>query len=204
MLRVLAVLVCAAGLATTQQVDWQPLFDGKSLAGWRETPFTGKGPVKVEGGSLVLGYGSPMTGVTRAGEALPKTNYELRYEAARKGGGDFFATVTFPVADSHCTLVTGGWGGDIVGLSSIDGWDASENETRQYFTFETGRWYAIRVRVTPDRISAWIDEQRVVDVGIEGRTIGLRHGETKLMAPLGFASYNTMGVIRKIEYRVIR
>ena len=45
-------------------------------------------------------------------------------------GGDFFATLTFPVDDSFCTFVTGGWGGDIVGLSSIDGWDASDNETR--------------------------------------------------------------------------
>ena len=26
--------------------------------------------------------------------------------------------------------VMGGWGGDIVGLSSIDGWDASDNEMR--------------------------------------------------------------------------
>ncbi|HBY59677.1 MAG TPA: DUF1080 domain-containing protein, partial [Solibacterales bacterium] len=128
-LRCLALLACAACAASAQE-EWRPLFDGKSLAGWKETPFTGRGAVKVEGGALLLGYGNPMTGVTRT-ETFPRTNYEIRYVAARRGGGDFFATVTFPVGESHCTLVTGGWGGDIVGLSSIDGWDASENETRQ-------------------------------------------------------------------------
>ena len=95
-----------------------------------------------------------------------------------------------------------GWlGGDIVGLSSIDGWDASDNETRNYFTFENGRWYAMRLRVTAARITAWIDDKQVIDVEITGRTIGLRPGEIKLNTPLGFASYNTAGELRKIEYR---
>ena len=82
---------------------------------------------------------------TRAG-VFPKTNYEIRFEATRIKGGDFFASLTFPVGESHCTWVTGGWGGDIVGLSSLDGWDASDNETRTYYTFETSRWYAFRLQ----------------------------------------------------------
>jgi hypothetical protein len=31
--------------------------------------------------------------------------------------------------------------------------------------------------------------------------VDLRPGEIKLSAPLGFASYNTAGALRKIEYR---
>ncbi len=89
-----------------------------------------------------------------------------------------------------------------MGLSSIDGWDASDNETRTYYTFEPGRWYAFRLRVTDDRIEAWIDEKPIVNVDIRGRSIGLRFGEIKLSAPLGFASYATTGAIRKAEYRV--
>ena len=142
-----------------------------------------------------------MTGVTWTGAPLAKVNYEVRLEAARQQGSDFFASMTFPVGDSFCTWVTGGWGGDIVGLSSIDGWDASDNETRAYFTFETGRWYALRLQVTADRITAWIDEKSVIDVVITRRTIGLRYGETKLSVPLGFASYGTKGALRKVEYR---
>jgi hypothetical protein len=143
-----------------------------------------------------------MTGITRTGE-FPRSIYEVRLEGMRVNGGDFFASLTFPVGDSYATWVTGGWGGDIVGISSIDGWDASDNETRSYFTFENNRWYGLRLQVTPDRIRAWIDDQPVVNVNIAGRAISLRQGEIKLSAPFGFASYNSTGALRKIEYRTL-
>ncbi|HWQ54333.1 MAG TPA: DUF1080 domain-containing protein, partial [Bryobacteraceae bacterium] len=167
----LAAALPAAGQPKTG--EWQPMFDGKSLEGWRETPFRGRGPVRVEKGIIVLGPGKPLAGINWKG-TFPKSNYEVRFEAARLEGGDFFASLTFPVGDSFCTWVTGGWGGDIVGLSSLDGWDASENQTRAYYNFEKGRWYALRLQVTPERISAWIDEKRVIDIGIEGKYVALR------------------------------
>ncbi len=202
MQRLLLALLCLADIARTQPKpsDWQSLFDGKTLGRWKETKFTGHASVKVEDGAVVLTAGNPMTGVTWSGE-FPKTNYEIRYEAARFAGGDFFASITFPAGDSHATWVLGGWGGDITGISSIDGWDASENETRSYFNFETKRWYALHLRVTDDAIEAWIDNEQVVNVKIRGRAVGLRFGEIELSAPLGIASYHTTGVIRKIEYR---
>src|SRR4051794_11096124 len=183
----------------------ESLFDGKSLQGWKETPFSQwkPGQAKVENGAIVLNAGSPFTGVTFTGD-FPSDNYELRYEAQRVKGGDFFAGLTFPVGDSFCTFVTGGWGGDIVGLSSIDGWDASDNETRTYFEFDREQWYSLRLQVNDDRIQAWIDERPIIDVKISGRGISLRPGEIKLSAPLGFASYNTTGAIRKIEYRLLQ
>jgi hypothetical protein len=181
----------------------ESLFDGKSLGGWKETPFSQKGQVSVENGAIVIGAGAPFTGVTWTRD-FPKDGYEIRYEAQRVKGGDFFASLTFPVGESFCTFVNGGWGGDIVGLSSIDGWDASDNETRTYITFEPGKWYAFRVQVAKGRIQAWIDEKPVANVEVGDRKIGLRYGEIKLTAPLGFASYNTTGAIRKIEYSVIR
>ena len=175
----------------------------KNAGGVDGSEFPAARAVRVEKGAIVLGAGGPMTGVNWTGR-FPRTNYEVRFEAARMEGGDFFASLTFPVGDSFCTWVTGGWGGDIVGLSSIDGWDASDNETRSYFTFEKGRWYAMRLAVTPDRISAWIDDQQVINVMITGRKIGLRIGDIKFSAPFGFASYNTKGAIRKVEYRALR
>jgi len=193
-----ATMACAA-----MAQDWQPLFDGKSLQGWRETKFQGRGRVRVDKGTIVLGAGNPLTGITRT-VPFPKSNYEVRFEAARLEGGDFFARLTFPVQDSFCTWVTGGWGGDIVGLSSLDGWDASDNETRSYFNFEKGRWYALRLRVTDRRLQAWIDGQSIVNVEIAGRSVGLRYGEIKLSAPFGFASYATTGGLRKIEYRRLK
>ena len=181
--------------------EWQPLFDGKSLAGWNETDFTGKGKIRVENGSIILGTGF-MTGVTYA-KPFPLSNYEIRLEAARMEGSDFFAAITFPVKDSHCSWIVGGWGGVIVGLSSIDGMDASENETTSVWQFERGRFYRLRLRVTDDRISTWIDDEWAVDIQIEGRTVGLRFGEIELSRPLGIASYSTTSALRKIEYRLL-
>ena len=198
-------LSSAAGVAGlwAQQPQWIPLFDGKSLGQWKETDYPRHGTVSVAEGAIVMKAGAPLTGVTWKGE-FPTADYEIRFEGMRQQGGDFFASLTVPVDDSHGTWVLGGWGGDIVGFSSIDGWDAADNETRSYFTFENGRWYRLRLQVTKERIQAWIDDQRVVDVDIRGRKISMRMGDIGLSTPLGLASYNTTGLVRKVEYRLLR
>src|SRR5215831_18303076 len=63
------LIVCAmlAVSAAGQEPQWIPMFDGKTLKGWKETPFAGKGTVKVEDGAIILGPGAPMTGVTWEG-----------------------------------------------------------------------------------------------------------------------------------------
>lgn len=199
--RVVAAVLAFTALAAA--ADWQPLFDGKSLGElWRVAAFPRHPEIKVENGAIILTNGAPLSGVNYTGP-FPKTNYEVRFEAARMKGNDFFASLTAPAGESFITFVTGGWGGDIVGVSSIDGWDASENETRTYFNFEPNRWYALRLRVTPDKISAWIDDQQVVNVNVTGRELSLRPGDIKLSTPFGFASYNTMGAVRKIEFRTL-
>lgn len=186
---------------TAQQPVWQPMFDG-TLNQWQSAKYPNQPSVRLNDATMVLEPGSPMTGINWTGE-FPKSNYEVRFEAARLSGNDFFASLTFPVKDSFCTFVTGGWGGDIVGLSSIDGWDASDNETRTYVNFENGRWYGFRIEVTDEKIRAWIDDKLVVNTAIAGRSVGLRPGDIKLSVPFGFASYRTRGALRKIEYRVL-
>ncbi len=187
--------------AQSKAEEWRPLFDGKSLDGWKETAFTARGKVTIEKGAIILGTGY-MTGITYTKE-FPLSNYEIRYEAARLDGSDFFASITFPVKDSHLTWVLGGWGGTLVGLSSLDGMDASENETSTDWTFQRGRFYRFRLRVTDDRVTGWIDDQWAVDVLVTSRTIGLRYGEIELSRPLGIASWSTTGAVRKIEYRTL-
>ncbi len=203
MTRALFLLAAAAALASAQPEsgEWKPMFDGKSLSGWKETPFTSHGQVRVENGIITLGTGY-MTGINWAG-AFPKTNYEVRVEAARMKGSDFFAGITFPVGDAFCTWINGGWGGEVVGLSSLDDNDASENETTSYKTFENGRWYTLRLQVTDKSIAAWIDQEQVIGLDTANRTIGLRFGEIELSKPFGIASYSTVAAIRKIEYRVL-
>jgi hypothetical protein len=176
------------------------LFDGKSLDGWKKTDFGNPGEVKVDGGAIVISAGRSMTGITTARKDLPKTNYELRYEAERLTGNDFFAAATFPVGDSFITLVNGGWGGSVTGLSSLDGADASENETNVYVKYQNKTWYKFRVRVTGEVIRCWIDEKQVVAVNYRDRQVRTRI-ETRANQPLGFATWETGGAIRNIAVR---
>lgn len=175
--------------------DWQP------VTGWKPTPFSKAGTPTIAVEAISLPPGAPMTGVT-APEFKPKVNYEIRFEASRTMGNDFFASLTFPYQDSHATWVNGGWGGDIVGISSIDNWDASENETRTYFNFENDKFYRFRLQVKAERIQAWIDDKLIVDLSINGRTISLRRGMDPTK-PLSLFSYNTASKIRKVEYRLL-
>jgi len=183
---------------------WRPMFDGKSLAGWRESDFLGSGKVTAENGVITIGAGV-LTGITWAEPTLPfpAAGYEVRIEAARIKGNDFFAGITFPVRDSYCTWINGGWGGAVVGLSSIDGADASRNETTSDRVFELGRWYMLRLRVTPVRITGWIDGETVFDVSIEKKWIALREGDIDRSIPFGIATYATAGAVRRIEWRPV-
>ncbi len=194
-----AMAIVPLSAAEPKSETWKSLFDGKSLAGWKITRFGGEGEVKVEAGRIVLDYGNSLTGITYT-RAFPKTNYEIELEASRLAGTDFFCALTFPVADSHASLILGGWGGTVVGISSIDGQDASENETTQYQRFEEKRWYHVRVRVTPKKIQVWLDKKPIIDQSIEGRKIGTRP-EVDLSKPLGIATWETRGAVRKIRYR---
>jgi hypothetical protein len=184
--------------------EWRSLFDGKSLTGWKESDFFGAGKVSVENGVITIGSGA-LTGINWAGSSLPfpTSNYEVRIEAARLKGSDFFAGITFPVRDSYCTWINGGWGGEVVGLSSIDGADASMNESTVDWKFEAGRWYSLRLRVTSTNITGWIDDEQVFDVPIAKKWIALREGDIDKSIPFGIATYSTVGGVRKIEWRTV-
>ncbi|GIW95355.1 MAG: hypothetical protein KatS3mg110_3396 [Pirellulaceae bacterium] len=183
------------------QSTWRELFDGKSLADWKPTPFGGEGEVRVEDGMMIIEMGETLTGVNYTGP-IPRTNYEVEIEAMRRKGIDFFCGFTFPVGDSYCSFIVGGWAGGVVGLSCIDGRDASENETTRYMTFDDNRWYRIRVRVTPELIAAWIDDQNVVYQDIRGRKISTRV-EVDASQPFGLATWQTEAAIRRIRLRLL-
>ncbi len=179
---------------------WRSLFDGKSLSGWRATDFGGGGKVEIQKGLLVFSAGEPFVGVNCTNE-IPKVNYEVALEAVRVGGSDFFCGLTFPVGDSFASLIVGGWGGSVVGISCLDGADASENETTQFINFDTGHWYRIRLRVSEKKIEAWIEQKKVANVVTAGRKISLRFGDIELSKPFGLASWTTSAAFRGIRIR---
>ena len=179
---------------------WKSLFDGKTLKNWKSSNFGGEGKVGVEEGMIVLNQGSDMTGVTWTGEALPKMNYEVSIMAQRIEGNDFFCGLTFEINEDPCSLIIGGWGGGVVGISSLDGLDAANNETAHYESFERGQWYKIRLRVAEAGLMAWIDDKQVVSVSTKGRKISIR-GEVDPSRPFGISCYATMAGLKEIKIR---
>jgi hypothetical protein len=186
-------------LVEPANAHWTSLFDGKTLGKWKVTDFGTQGKVEVKDGDLLLGFGDGCTGVTWKGD-FPKLNYEIKLQAKRVDGSDFFCGLTFPVGESPCSFIVGGWGGGVVGLSSIDGEDASENDTTKYMAFTKDKWYTITVRVTKDHIRCWIDKEPTVDQPLMGRKLSIR-SEVELSKPLGIASWKTTAAIRNIQWR---
>jgi len=189
--------------APVEGEGWRTLFDGKSLAGWRVTDFKEGGSVELKNGLLVFQMGEPFVGVNYTNE-IPKANYEVTFEAMRVAGSDFFCGLTFPSGESFCSLICGGWGGSVVGLSSLDGADASENETTTFINFENGRWYRIRLRVSETKIEAWIEQKKVADVVTTGRKVTVRFGDIEMSEPFGIASWTTSAAFRDIKLRSVK
>ncbi len=195
----------AGALASCRKKSVLPVVTGPS---W--IPLTGSwsgtegGEVTEEKGVLNLAFGELLTAAKWSGE-IPEAPFELEYEARRVNGADFFGAVTFPARkDEFVTFILGGWGGGLVGISSIDGMDASENETGSNRKFETGKWYRIRLLVTPAKIEAWIDDEKVVDVSTEGKTLSLRPGPISACAPFGFGTWQSTGEVRGAKWRGIQ
>ena len=177
--------------------DSSYLFDGKTLNGWEITNFGPQGPVYVSGGEIILGMGDGCTGITWK-KSFPQNNYKVTLEAKRVDGNDFFCGITFPSGKEPCSLIVGGWGGAVVGLSSIDRMDASENETTTLMKFEKDYWYRICLIVKEDTIKALIDDVVVVNFAKEGKQLSIRP-EVELSKPFGIASWRTTAALKDIK-----
>lgn len=196
----------AAGSESEREEKWTPLFDGKTLGCWENGGDAGGIEPTIKDGCLVLGMGAMSSGVRyneeKAGKPFPKTNYEIEYVAKRQLGNDFFAAMTFPVGDSACTLINGGWGGTLFGLSSLDNMDASENNTSSYYAFKNKMWYVFRIRVTDRVITAWLDDEKMIETFTDGHEVSIRI-EMSRYQPFGIASWITEGWVRSIRYRLL-
>lgn len=188
-------------LLLCQLSNGQSLFDGRQLGKWEITNYGTQGEVYVENKAIILGVGDGLTGITWS-DTFPSDNYQISLLAKKLNGSDFFCGLTFPVDDNHCTFIVGGWGGALVGLSSINGLDASQNEFQLYRNFETDRWYKIAVRVEDGVISAMIDEEQLIEVDSKKHQISTR-SDIALSTPLGIAAWNTKSAIKDIFLTLI-
>ena len=186
--------------AKPTEPKWDALFDGKTLGKFKSVEYGGEGEVSVKDGKIMLRMGAIMTGIVWKGDDLPRTDYELQINGARTEGTDFWAGITFPVGKSHCSLVLGGWGGGLTGLSSIDDLDASENEYSGHQDYIKGQFYTVRIRVTDKAILVWLDEEQIIDADIHERNVDIRI-EMEESVPLGIATYQTSAAISEIKLR---
>lgn len=185
--------------APANELAWIDLFDGRTLGAFVVTDYGGQGEVAVRDGRLHLGIGNPLTGVTWTG-APPRGDYELELVARRDQGNDFFASLTFPVGDACLTLVLGGWGGSLCGLSSLDGLDASRNGTRTSRAFPTGRDAHVQLVVTADAVHVDLDGAPLLRTDLRGRRLSLRP-EVELSRPLGLIAFASEGSIARLRWR---
>lgn len=183
------------------------LFASDRLEGWKKLDdlIGGGASVTMEGGVLTLGEGNPMNGVVidPAHFDLPDTAYEIEVEAMRVEGEEIFCGLTFPVPgrDTCVSFIAGGWGGGTTGISSLDGSDASRNETMSVQHYRNGQWYAIRIRAERDYLQVWVDGKTVVAVNTKGRQLGMRSGEIEECQPFGLMTWDTSARFRHLRLR---
>jgi hypothetical protein len=181
--------------------DWitKRLFDGKSLKGWKiaeEVDFTDHGKVYVENGAIKLNEGHPYTGMVCT-EPLPTEDFEIALDAMRVKGIDIFCGLNFPVGKESATFVVGGWSGNVVGISCVNDMNASENETTRSKQFELNRWYRIKVRVTAEKIEAWIDQEKMVDLPRADRRFTI-YSTLDPIKPMGLFTWSTAAAVRDL------
>ena len=190
----------------TQQAEatdeWVSLVDDKHVPFWKFIDFGGREAFEIDNGVLTVEAGYPMAGFVYT-DAFPKTNYELELEAKKIQGTDFFCLVTFPVGDQFCSLVVGGWGGTVTGISCIDGVDASENQTKSARKYEKDRWYKVRIQVKPNRIRCWLDDETIVDLPTEGVELSLRT-DVDNTKPLSVCSFETISQWKNIRFKSLK
>lgn len=184
---------------SSREADWIPLFNGQNLDGWKTPNFGGEAPSVVKAGELIIEMGSPMNGLVYTKD-FPKNNYEIELKARRLLGGDFFVGLTFPVNEDHLTFVTGGWGGAVVGVSSLDGEDANNNDYRTLRQFNESQWYRVNVKVTPERLAISLDDEQIIEFDPRQYKLSTRR-EVDLCKPLGLATYETEAGYEYIRYR---
>jgi hypothetical protein len=162
---------------------------------WQVSNYGSGGSIKFSNSSLNIEMGDPIQGVNWVGSSLPKNNYSLTFEAMRTQGNDFFVGLTFPIKEQFCSLIISGWGGTVSGLSSINGLDASENESTCDLVINNNQWYKIELKVQDKVIKVFFDEKEIINILTHEKVFSIRP-EVEPSKPLGLASFYTSAQYR--------
>jgi hypothetical protein len=202
----------ATTAATKNEADWKSLITDRDLSIWKKTNFGGEGDISVDEDNVItLAMGDPQTGINVDEAAfekqfqrkLPRDNYELKWSANRVQGSDFFVGLTFPVGEDYVSFISGGWGGGISGLSSLNGNDASENKTTQYDAFDNDTWYEFKLRVDPESITVWRNGESLFSIKRAQHTLSIRN-EVRVSRPLGYSVFQSDVLLKDFSFRIIQ
>jgi len=189
-------------LTTIPTGQWVSLFNGSTLTGWRSATtndYEPSGAIVPKDNVLEMKEGDPYSYLIWTND-FPRDNYEFKLQAKRVDGPDIFCGILFPVGSNHVTLVIGGWANSVVGLSCVDFYVAAENSTTRFMSFESNKWYDVRVRVTPDRIESWISGKRVINQKRKDHFITPYPG-LEFLAPFGLFNWITGSAVQGIKVR---
>ena len=78
--------------------------------------------------------------------------------------------------------------------------DASENSTSSFYNFKTRVWYRFRVQVSEKTVRVWINNEAIIDYPVSEHKVNTRF-EVEKSQPLGFTSWVSTGLIKKIRLR---
>ena len=157
--------------------------------------------MKVENGQIILEAGKDLTGITWTGEKPPDRNYELDAAGQARRGRGLFCRGHLPcrrlvlLADSRWVGRHGRRAVEHQRYGRVGERDVAVNRVRRRAAGTT-----IRLRVTAEKIEAWLDERRIVDVALKGNQIDTRI-EMILSQPIGMASWRTKAALRDIRLR---
>lgn len=176
-----------------------------NLDGWEPIRVGGEGEVGVKDGVLNLDMGMEVTGIRYVGDIQKLfgptlDDYMITLQAQRVEGTDIFLGLTFPVGDKgSVSLVLGGWGGAVTGISNLDGLSALENGTTQDIGFKDKQWYGVKILVTKQKIECWVDTQKIVDVLRSDHTAFDTHSAVIDTKPFGLFTYGTWGACKDLK-----
>jgi hypothetical protein len=190
----------AERVAVHEEVAWQELALQEGPEGWESVIFGGEGEVEFDGESIRMGFGSPLTAVAWQGAAELPDEYEIEVVAARLDGSDFFCALNLPIGEQRASVVLGGWGGALCGLSCVNGEDASMNATRSFRGFDRGQSYRLRVRVDAIQVQAWVDDELLFAQTRDGVEFSLRT-EVSPAGRLALSCFQTSARIDAVRWR---
>lgn len=192
-----AVLVLSTNAFAEDKSAFTPLFDGKTLKGWKQR--NGTATYKVEKGGVIVGKtkeGSPNSFLCTLKDYCDfELVFEVKVDDALNSGVQIRShskkdVKNFRVHGPQVEIATNGTAGFIYGEALGTGWLSDEKKVKaKTKAFKNGEWNTYRVLAKGKRIQTWVNGVQVADLvdkesGHKCGFIGLQvHGIRKGTGP---------------------